>query len=76
MGREVVNNRSSDIVVIAGGRSGTLGELAIAYDEGKRLGVMTGSGGISDMAEMILAAWRKETGARVVYDTDPEQLIV
>ena len=27
MGREVVNIRSSDIVVIVGGRSGTLGEL-------------------------------------------------
>ena len=37
MGREVVNIRSSDIVVIIGGRSGTLGELAIAYDEGLRL---------------------------------------
>jgi len=35
MGREVVNIRSSDIVVIVGGSSGMLGELAIAYDEGK-----------------------------------------
>lgn len=41
MGREVVNIRSSDIVVIVGGGSGTLGELAIAYDEGKLVGVMT-----------------------------------
>src|SRR5262245_15945972 len=49
MGREVVNIRSSDIVVIVGGRSGTLGELAIAYDEGKLIGVWTGTGGISDL---------------------------
>src|SRR5581483_4517760 len=41
MGREVVNIRSSDMVVIIGGRSGTLGELAIAYDEGKLIGVLT-----------------------------------
>ena len=47
MGREVVNIRSSDIVVIVGGSSGTLGELAIAYDEGKLIGVLTGTGGIS-----------------------------
>jgi predicted Rossmann-fold nucleotide-binding protein len=33
MAREIENIRSSDIVVIAGGRSGTLGEFAIAYDE-------------------------------------------
>ena len=35
MGREVENIRNSDIVIIAGGRSGTLGEFAIAYDEGQ-----------------------------------------
>ncbi len=75
MGREVVNIRSSDIVVIIGGHSGTLGELAIAYDEGKLIGVLTGTGGISDMAKEILAACRKETGARVVYSDDPEHLI-
>jgi len=75
MGREVVNIRSSDIVVIVGGSSGTLGELAIAYDEGKLIGILTGTGGISDMAKEILAACRKQTGARVVYDADPANLI-
>ena len=75
MGREVVNIRSSDIVVIIGGSSGTLGELAIAYDEGKLLGALTGTGGISDMAESILAACNKQTGARVLYDGDPRKLI-
>jgi uncharacterized protein (TIGR00725 family) len=75
MGREVVNIRSSDIVVFVGGRSGTLGELAISYDEGKMIGILQGAGGISDMAPQILAACRKHTGARVVVDTRPERLI-
>jgi uncharacterized protein (TIGR00725 family) len=75
MGREVVNIRSSDIVVIIGGRSGTLGELAISYDEGKLIGVLTGTGGISDMVHEILAVCAKDTGARVVYDSDPERLV-
>lgn len=75
MGREVVNIRSSDVVVIIGGRSGTLGELAIAYDEGKLIGVLTGTGGISDLVADILAACAKDTGAQVVYDVDPERLI-
>jgi len=61
MGREVVNIRSSDIVVIAGGGSGTLGEIAIAYDEGKLIGILTGTGGISDMTKEILAACNKQT---------------
>ncbi len=75
MGREVVNIRSSDIVIIVGGRTGTLGELAIAYDEGKLIGVLTGTGGISDMVADILAACNKKTGARVVYSGDPVQLV-
>lgn len=75
MGREVVNIRSSDIVVIVGGSSGTLGELAIAYDEGKLIGVLTGTGGISDLVPNILAACHKETGARVLYDDEPARLV-
>ncbi len=75
MGREVVNIRSSDIVVIIGGRSGTLGELAISYDEGKLIAVLTRTGGISDIVQNILAACEKETGARVLYDADPDVLV-
>ncbi len=47
MGREIENIRSSDIVVIIGGRSGTVGEFAIAYDAGKLIGVVNGTGGIA-----------------------------
>ncbi len=75
MGREVVNIRSSDIVLFIGGRSGTLGELAIAYDEGKLMGFLTGTGGVSDIAQSILEACKKETGARVLADVDPHRLV-
>src|SRR4030042_6563474 len=46
MGREIENIRSWDVVIFAGGRSGTLGEFAIAYDEAKVIGVLEGTGGI------------------------------
>lgn len=76
MGREVTNIRSSDMVIILGGRSGTLGEFAIAYDEGKLIGVMKGSGGITDTIPEIVASFGgKATGARLVYDDDPGRLI-
>lgn len=75
MGREVVNIRTSDIVVIVGGSSGTLGELAIAYDEGKLIGVLNGTGGITEVIPEILAACNKNTGARVLYDDDPDSLV-
>lgn len=77
MGREVTNIRSSDMVVILGGRSGTLGEFAIAYDEGKLIGVLKGSGGITTALPDIIASFGdKDTGALLVYDADPQQLMV
>jgi len=75
MGREVINIRSSDIVVIVGGRSGTLGEFAIAYDEGRLIGVLAASGGVADMVEELIAKMNKDTGAWVIYDDDPERLV-
>jgi len=76
MGREVTNIRSSDIVVIVGGRSGTLGEFAIAYDEGKLIGVLKGSGGITEhIASIVSAFGKKDTGARLIYEEDPDVLI-
>lgn len=75
MGREITNIRSRDIVVIAGGRTGTLGELAIAYDEGRLIGVLTGTGGITVMVEEIIRICQKDTGACVLYDDDPSRLV-
>ncbi len=75
MGPEITNIRSCDMVVIAGGRTGTLGELAIAYDEGRLIGVLTGTGGITELVEPIIKASGKETGACVLYDDDPERLV-
>src|SRR3989337_1026693 len=75
MGREITNIRSCDIVVIAGGRTGTLGELAIAYDEGRLIGVLTGTGGITGIVETIIRVSGKETGACVIYDDDPVKLL-
>ncbi len=75
MGREVTNIRSSDMVIIVGGRSGTLGEFAIAYDEGKLIGVLKGSGGITDLIPDLVASFGKNTGAYIVYATDPNSLV-
>lgn len=75
MGREIENIRSCDVVIFAGGRSGTLGEFAIAYDEGKIIGVLLGTGGISEHLAEIIRMVEKDTGATVIYDTLPERLL-
>ncbi len=75
MGREVIGVRSCDIVIIVGGRSGTLGEFAIAYDEGRPIGVLTGTGGVADHIDDVLPIIQKNTGSRIIYDDDPRRLI-
>lgn len=75
MGREIINIRTSDIVVILGGRCGTLGEFAIAYEEGKLIGVLTGTGGITDALPALETTFSKSTGAEILYETDPERLM-
>jgi uncharacterized protein (TIGR00725 family) len=75
MGREIENIRTCDLVIFMGGRSGTLGEFAIAYDEGKVIGVLQGTGGIADRMETIVGLIKKETGSHVVYSRDPHDLL-
>jgi len=75
MGREVATIRSCDIVVILGGRSGTLGEFAIAFDEGKLIAVLEGTGGIADHIHKIVEMIDKQTNADVIYDADPKTLL-
>jgi len=75
MGREVTNIRSSDMVIIVGGRSGTLGEFSIAYDEGKLIGVLEKSGGITAALPDIVKSIDKDTGAVLIYESDPEKLV-
>jgi len=75
MGREVHNIHSSDFVIFVGGRSGTLGEFAIAYDEGKLIGVLTHSGGLSDDFMTIAKMTGKVTGAKIIEDDDPDTLV-
>ena len=75
MGRETHNIHSSDLVLFVGGRSGTLGEFAIAYDEGKLIGILRDSGGISNDFANIAKLVEKNTGATLIEDDDPGRLV-
>jgi len=75
MGREIENIRSCDVVIFVGGRSGTLGEFAIAYDEGKVIGILLNTGGITQHLDKIIDMVNKKTTATVCYDTNPDGLL-
>jgi uncharacterized protein (TIGR00725 family) len=74
-GRNVVNVRSADIVLILGGATGTLNEFTIAYDEGKIIGVLEETGGVADHIREIIDFCKKPARGIVLFDRDPELLI-
>ena len=74
-GRNVINVRSADIVIIFGGATGTLNEFTIAYDEGKIIGVLEGGGGVADHIRDVTQFCKKPTQGLVVFDRDPEKLV-
>ena len=74
-GRNVVLVRSCDVVLFIAGSIGSLNEFTIAYDEGKVIGCLTGTGGVADKVEELVRSFQKTTKARIVYDENPERLV-
>jgi uncharacterized protein (TIGR00725 family) len=74
-GRNVINIRSSDIVVIVRGSIGTLNEFTIAYDEGKIIGIVEGTGGVADQVRAIVQTLVKKTGAALFFERDAVVLL-
>jgi uncharacterized protein (TIGR00725 family) len=74
-GRNVVNIRSSDIVIIYGGSTGTLNEFTIAFDEGKVIGILGKTGGVSDHISEIIAFCNKNQSSTTIFNEDPEMLV-
>lgn len=76
MERDIINIRSSDAIAIIGGGVGTLNEFTVAYEEKKPVGVVTGTGGISDHLPEILEFANRHAGPdRLMYDDDPVRLV-
>lgn len=73
--RNIFNIRTSDAVVFIRGSLGTLNEFTIAYEDGKIIGVLEKSGGISEFFDELVEICKKETKATIVSDSDPKTLI-
>lgn len=76
MERDIINIRSADGVVIVGGGIGTLNEFTIAYDEGRPIGIVTNSGGISNsIPHIVEELCKRELPPNIVFDDDPAALL-
>ncbi|MBI3618437.1 LOG family protein [Candidatus Peregrinibacteria bacterium] len=76
MERDIINIRSADAIVLIGGGIGTLNEFTIAYDEGRPIGVVTNSGGISNfIPHIVKELCQRELPPNLVMDDDPATLL-
>ena len=76
MERDIINIRSSDAIVIVGGGVGTLNEMTIAYEEGRPIGVITNSGGISNHIDYIIEdLCQRKVAPNMVFHDDPIKLM-
>ncbi|MDP3881188.1 MAG: hypothetical protein Q8Q32_03360 [bacterium] len=73
-GRDLMVTRSADAVITICGRTGTLHEFTIAFEDGKPSGVLEGSGGTADMIREILQKAGRGYG-KTVFAKTPEELL-
>jgi hypothetical protein len=76
MERDIINIRSCDAVVLISGGIGSLNEFTIAYDEGRPIGILTNSGGISNsIPHIVEELCHRKLPPNMVFDDDPKQLL-
>jgi uncharacterized protein (TIGR00725 family) len=73
-GRNLLLTRSADAVITICGRIGTLNEFTIAFEEGKPMGVLEGTGGTADYIRDLLEKSHRGYG-HVVFERDPVVLV-
>jgi uncharacterized protein (TIGR00725 family) len=73
-GRDILLVDFSDIVIEISGRIGTLHEFTHAFERGKIIGVLLGSGGTIHHIPEILAEGHRGMG-KVIMESDPELLV-
>lgn len=73
-GRNLLMVRSSEAVIIVGGRIGTLNEFTNAFEEEKPIAVLLESGGMADEIKRIVDVADRGAGD-IVYDKDPVKLV-
>lgn len=73
-GRNLMLTRASDAVIVVGGRIGTLNEFTVAFEDHKVIGVLTGSGGITDEIDHILTV-AKRGRKHIIFESDPVKLV-
>lgn len=73
-GRNLFVIRGADAIITVTGRTGTLNEFTDAFEDEKPQGVLSNSGGTTDLIPEILKRAKRGTG-KIVFDEDPDALV-
>lgn len=74
--RNALTIRNSDAVLFVGGGVGTLQEFTLAFQEEKIIGVLEGTGGVSDGArEIVKAIGSSRYHPKIVFSSSPSELV-
>ena len=66
----------ADAVIIISGQIGTLNEFTIAFNAKKPIGILKGSGGITELIEKIAQICSKSNEKdKIVYSEEPKELV-
>lgn len=74
--RNIFSVAEIDAAIFIGGRIGSMNEFTLAYDFGKNIGILEGTGGITERAiKILLEDAAKESSSEIIYDSDPTNLV-
>lgn len=73
--RNVASTAACDAGIIISGRWGTMNEFTNLHDMGKIIGILTGTGGIADEIQNLARKINKPTGAKLIFESNPENLV-
>jgi uncharacterized protein (TIGR00725 family) len=76
--RNLIHARASDAVIMIGGGAGTLNEVTIAYQSGRRVVVLEGTGGWADRLRGVLVEGRyidERRTAEIVFASSPADAV-
>ena len=74
-GRDIVMTKSAEAMIVISGRTGTMHEFLTAFETGKVIGVLEGTGGVADEIKNFLKIIKKKAKATIIYSSDPKELV-
>lgn len=73
-GRNLLLARSADAIITVCGRMGTLNEFTVGFEDKKTQGILSGTGGMSDMLPDIIERAHRGPG-KAIFESDPRKLL-